>query len=118
MKFYDLDTEFTEGEFNGKTLKQVLDIQPSYLDWCAINMDQFYLTDVVIEEIKTKIPDFEFSEKGKLMLAEKYSEWFETCGLDDEAAYEDDEEFFETFMGSYTQENRRGFEEEIEDSFD
>lgn len=114
MKFYYLDTEFTEGKFNGKTLKQVLDIQPSYLDWCAINMDQFYVTDVVIEEIKTSIPDFEFSEKGKQMLADKYSEWYKTYGLDDE----EDEEIFETFTGSYTQENMRELEEEIEDSFD
>lgn len=118
MKFFNLDTEFTFGEFDGKTLKQVLEIQPSYIDWCAVNIDQFYVTDVVIEEIKTFIPDFAFTEKGKRMLADKYSEWQNAYGLNDE----DDGNYslLEEFEGSYTQDNRKviDIDEDMEDSLD
>jgi hypothetical protein len=32
MKFYTLDTEFTFGKYEGKTLSEILDIQPTYID--------------------------------------------------------------------------------------
>jgi len=118
MKFYNLDTEFSFGEFNGKTLKQILHIQPSYLDWCAVNIDQFYVTDVVIEEIKTIIPDFALTKKGKQMLADKYSAWQKAYGLDDED--DGDYSIFEDFEGTFTQDNRRAIDadEVMEDSLD
>lgn len=78
MKFYDLDTEFTFGKFEGNTVRQILDLQPSYLDWCAVNLDHFYISKNVIEEIKTIKPDFALTEEGKQKLYEKYSTWWET----------------------------------------
>lgn len=75
MKFYDLDTEFTFGKFEGNTVRQILDLQPSYLDWCAVNLDHFYISENVIEEIKTIKPDFALTEEGKQKLDEKYSTW-------------------------------------------
>jgi hypothetical protein len=35
MKFYDLDTEFTFGKYRGSTIRQILVLQPSYIDWCV-----------------------------------------------------------------------------------
>ena len=52
MKFYDLNTEFTFGKFEGSTVRQIIDLQHSYLDWCAINLDHFYITETLIEAIK------------------------------------------------------------------
>ena len=75
MKFYDLDTEFTFGKFEGNTVRQILDLQPSYLDWCAINLDHFYISENVIEEIKIIKPDFILTEEGRQKLDEKYSNW-------------------------------------------
>jgi len=75
MNSYNLDTEFTFGKFEGKTVKEVLDIQPSYLDWCAVNLDHFYISDDIIEKIKAIIPDFKLSEEGKQKLNEKYETW-------------------------------------------
>ena len=64
MKFFTLATEFTVGKFQGNTIKQAIVIQPSYLDWCALNLDHFYISDKVIEEIKSIIPDFKLSDEG------------------------------------------------------
>lgn len=75
MKFYNLDTEFTFGKFEGKTVREVLDIKPSYIDWCAINLDHFFISDDVIEEIKAIIPNFSISEEGQNKLNEKYETW-------------------------------------------
>lgn len=75
MKFYNLDTEFTFGKFEGKTVREVLDIQHSYIDWCAINLDHFFISDEVIEEIKSIVPDFSISEEGQNKLSEKYETW-------------------------------------------
>ncbi len=44
MKFYTLDTEFTFGKFSGKTIREVIEIQPDYINWCAINLGHFYIS--------------------------------------------------------------------------
>lgn len=75
MKFYTLDTEFTFGKFKGHTVRQILDLQPSYIDWCAINLDHFYITENVISEIKTIKPGFSLTTEGQQKLDEKYSNW-------------------------------------------
>lgn len=75
MKFYDIDTEFTFGKYVGKTMKEILEIQPAYLDWCAINLDHFYISEDVIEEIKASYSGFKISEEGVCKLNEKYEQW-------------------------------------------
>lgn len=90
MKFYNLDTEFTFGQFEGKTVREVLDIQYSYIDWCAINLDHFFISDEVIEEIKSIVPDFSISEEGQNKLSEKYETWKnEQKDYDDYNNYDD-----------------------------
>lgn len=75
MKFYDLNTEFSFGKFEGKTVREILDLQSSYLDWCAINLDYFYITENVITKIKTIKPDFALTTEGQQKLDEKYANW-------------------------------------------
>jgi hypothetical protein len=75
MKFYTLDTEFTFGKFNGKTVREVLDLQPSYLDWYLLNLDHFYLSDETIEAIKQIKPNFLLSELANQKRQEKFETW-------------------------------------------
>lgn len=70
MKFYSLDTEFTFGKYESKTVREILEIQPSYLDWCAINLEHFYISEEVIDEIKATYSDFKISEEGMNKLNE------------------------------------------------
>jgi hypothetical protein len=75
MKFYYLDTIFTFGKYSGKTLREMLEIEPSYIDWCTINLDHFYIPESVIDEIKSIKPDFALSEEGRQKMADKEEEW-------------------------------------------
>jgi hypothetical protein len=101
MKFYTLDTEFTFGKYEGKTVKEVLEIQPNYLDWCAINLDHFYMSDEIIIEIKEIKPDFTISEEGKQKLADKYSTWENEQEQDDYDDYDDYSPSYEKYGGAY-----------------
>lgn len=104
MKFYTLDTEFTFGKFQGNTVRQVIDIQPSYLDWCVLNLDHFYISDEVIEEIKGVIPDFKLSDEGVTKLNDKYEVW-ENEQENDYDDYDDyhERESYGQYAGSYAQ---------------
>ena len=75
MKFYDLNTVLNFGKFKNKTIQEMAGIQPSYLDWCAINLEDFYIDKEEIEALKEAYPGFSFSEDAKGKLAEKYEVW-------------------------------------------
>ncbi|MDR2651083.1 MAG: hypothetical protein LBC68_02035 [Prevotellaceae bacterium] len=77
MKFYDIDTKFDFGKYTGKTLQEVLEIQPSYINWCIINLTHFYISEDVIDEIKSIKPDFTLSEEELQKLDNKYDTWNE-----------------------------------------
>lgn len=101
MRFYTLDTEFTFGKYEGKTVKEILEIQPTYLDWCAINLDHFYISDEIIAEIKVIKPDFTITEEGKQKLADKYSTWENEQQGDDYDDYDDYSPSYEKYGGAY-----------------
>jgi hypothetical protein len=102
MKFYTLDTEFTFGKFSGKTIREVIEIQPDYIDWCATNLDHFYITDEIITEIKAIIPSFVISEEGQSKLTEKYETWeSQQQDNDDNDDYDDYSPSYEKYGGAY-----------------
>lgn len=72
MKSYDLDTLFTFGKYEGKTLKEIIEQEPDYLDWCVINLDHFYLSDDMVEEITKINKNFKLSDIALEKLKEKY----------------------------------------------
>lgn len=75
MKFYSLETKFTFGKYQGKTISEVIELQMSYLDWCIINLEHFYLSDEVFEQINGISPNFHFSEQAQEMLRQKFEKW-------------------------------------------
>jgi hypothetical protein len=101
MKLYTLDTEFTFGKFEGKTVREVLELQPTYLDWCAINLDHLYITEETITEIKEIKPDFTITEEGKQKLEDKYSSWENEQQQDDYDNYDDYSPSYEKYGGAY-----------------
>ena len=75
MKIYDLDTKFTFGNYEGQTVRQIIDVQPSYIEWCSINLNHFYIPKEVIEEIQKIRPDFILSNVAEQKLDEKHNIW-------------------------------------------
>lgn len=121
MKFYNLDTEFTFGKYEGKTVREILELQPKYLDWCAINLDHFYISEKVIEEIKTIITDFKISEEGDNKLSEKYEKWEseQKDYNDDNSDYDFRERHtYKNYYGSYAQDVGGWSDQDIDDVFD
>lgn len=118
MKFYNLDTEFTFGKYEGKTVREILEIQPAYLDWCAINLDHFYISEEVIEEIKVSYSDFKISEEGVNKLNEKYEQW--EGEQEDYEEYDDynERESYGKYAGSYAQDVEGLSDDFIDDVLD
>jgi hypothetical protein len=75
MKFYNLDTQITFGKFEGKTINQIINIDDSYIEWCSINLDHFYLSGEVIDEIIAIKSDFSLSTLAMEILEKKYDAW-------------------------------------------
>ena len=91
MKFYDLNSVISFGKFEGKTIREVADAQPSYLEWCSINLDHFFINQDIVEELKENNPSFSFSKEAQDRLAEKYEAW--EIEQDDSTAYESYDEY-------------------------
>ena len=83
MKFYNLDTEFTFGKHNGKNLDQVIITDSSYVNWCIIKLDHFFISEVEIENIKQKHPDFTISKFALEQLSNKEKEWYDSRDVED-----------------------------------
>jgi hypothetical protein len=93
MDFYNLDTKFGFGKFKGKTLKEVVESQASYIDWCAINVDRFYISDEVLDEVKSNFSFFTISEEAKKKLFEKYEKYSNEQERFDERDIEEREDY-------------------------
>lgn len=120
MKFYNLDTEFKFGKFEGKTVKEILYLDPNYLEWCAVHLDQFCMTDEVIEQIRAIMPGFALSEEAKQSLKDKFDNWQNV--LKREQMDHDDESYeqatYENYNGSYAQDIEGWSDQDIDDVFD
>jgi hypothetical protein len=63
MKYYNLETIFTFGKFNGLSLSQVLSIQPTYVNWCLEKLDHFYMAEEDQLIINSICPEFTITEQ-------------------------------------------------------
>ncbi|HEX7905661.1 MAG TPA: hypothetical protein VF487_17435 [Chitinophagaceae bacterium] len=61
MKFYQLDTIFSFGKHQGKSLLDVFKEDEEYINWCQANLDHFNLPDKVIVQLQAINPDFSLS---------------------------------------------------------
>ncbi len=52
MKFYDIDSLFTFGKYEGQSLADVYLKDPAYLKYCAENIDEFYISPSAERELK------------------------------------------------------------------
>jgi hypothetical protein len=60
------------GKFSDKTLQEVVTIQPTYIDWCAKNVERFYLPPDVIEDLKKLNTHFRLTEEAIIALKNKF----------------------------------------------
>jgi hypothetical protein len=53
MKFYDVDSMFTFGKYEGMTIAEVYEKDPKYIKYCQDNIDEFYVSPSVLKELKS-----------------------------------------------------------------
>lgn len=99
MNFYDLDTEFEFGKYEGQTLEEVFQKDPKFIEQCLIKVDDFNLSDDVMEELKAIDDEFEFSPEALKRREEKFQLWEQENDEDEEDFYDKDLEEFMDFNG-------------------
>lgn len=57
MQFYDVDSIFTFGKYEGETLADVFEKDPKYIKYCQENIDEFYIAPDVLRELKSASRD-------------------------------------------------------------
>ncbi len=62
MKAYTLNSKFNFGKHKSESLKQVVDLDYAYIEWCLIYHREFFISDDVLKEIKEANPTFAISE--------------------------------------------------------
>lgn len=105
MDIFDLETTFTSGKYTGKTLREVIYIDCQYIDWCLVNIDNFYISKKSADEIFDNIPEFILSNIGAELLDAKlscledgrkffYYEWTKRKSKEYNDSFEEDEYFY------------------------
>ena len=127
-KFSSIEDQFNFGRYRGLSLADVLDINPSYLDWCVKHCTGviFQLDDFVIAQIKTVYPNFLmdnlFESKRVWNLNREDSVYVE----DDEDYYRDekydvdfeDSPTYDRYVGSWAQDVEGYSDDDIDTIFD
>lgn len=62
MKEYTLNTKFNFGKHKSESLKQVVDLDYAYIEWCLIYHREFFISNDVLNEIKEANPAFTISD--------------------------------------------------------
>ena len=57
MQFYDVDSIFTFGKYEGETLAEVFEKDPKYIKYCQENIDEFYISPEVLKELRSTSRD-------------------------------------------------------------
>lgn len=75
MDFYNIDTKLTFGKYKEKTIKEILELNPSYINWCIVNIRSFYIEPGIIEKMKNLDLLFSLSELEEKILIDKHDEF-------------------------------------------
>ena len=125
--FKSLEDQFNFGRYNGLSLADVLDINPSYLSWCVKHCTGviFQVEDQVIEDIRIAYPDFIMdalfeSKRIWNFVRDTYDdideEYFFDEGNDDMNCYETPT--YDRYSGSWAQDVEGYSDDDIDTIFD
>jgi hypothetical protein len=71
MKSYRKETEIGFGKHKGKTISEVTQLEPSYLNWCMVNLEHFYISDEVLSEMHEQGLVFSFNAEAEAIRKQK-----------------------------------------------
>ncbi len=124
-QFESIDDHFNFGRYNGLTLADVLDINPSYVEWCINSCDGVYflLEQEVINQIEIAYPEFpltdEFIRKCQKRIDDCWESYNEECdkfnSLQEEKLCHNS---YGRYSGSYAQDEMGYSDDDIDTIFD
>ncbi len=125
MKFYDIDSLFTFGKYEGLSLAEVYMKDPNYLKYCAENIDEFYISPSAERELKElsremkdqALMDVDFDKMSDDEIANFISNMDEDGGFDSkdfdhDLNWDEENEFADNDGGSPFDEFEDGYDEE------
>lgn len=59
--YYFLESQLNFGKHKKKTIKEILEIEPTYINWCARNIANFIIDNDEVTKIREFLPNFHFS---------------------------------------------------------
>src|SRR5690606_6917465 len=110
MNFYDLDSEFDFGKYEGQTLEEIFLKDPKFIEQCLIKVENFNLSDDVLDELKAIDDEFEFSDEALKKREEKFIKY--------EEENDDEEEFFDKDLEEFMDFNGQEETAVADDEFD
>ena len=75
IKMYDLNTQIKFGRFSGKTITEIIEIEPTYIEWCIKHLDHFLISVEVLNSITEKYSTFKFSSELDEIIDSKKESW-------------------------------------------
>ena len=121
--FYSLEDKFNFGRYEGLCLADVLDFNPTYLDWCVKHCSgiKFLLQSSAIEEIKLVYPNFWMDN----LFYSKLEENFQSMDCENnnyvDEYFDDDKDCsptYEKYAGSWAQDVEGYSDDDIDTIFD
>jgi len=64
MKVYDLNTNFTFGKYEGKSLEDIFKTDPEYVQQCMVTVEDFAIDERAIQKLFEKYPSVDFSDEA------------------------------------------------------
>lgn len=127
-EFESIENQFNFGRYKGLSLADVLDINPSYIDWCVKYCTGviFKLSDTVIEEIKIAYPNFimdAFFDSRRIgsLSQEDYDDYDgqnDYDSVDDDSLCNYDSPTYDRYSGSWAQDVEGYSDDDIDTIFD
>jgi hypothetical protein len=121
MIIYNLSTVFAFSKYKGKTLKDVLEIDPGYIDYCIINIEDFFIDDITYLRIKFTPPNYKFSKNAEEILKKKRNKIKYNNGKINRTYFDEDDNYGATkvkYRGTYAQDEAGKSDDFIDDVFD
>lgn len=103
MKAYDLNTRFTFGKYEGKSLDEVFQQDPAYVEKCMMTVEDFAVDEKSIQKLFEKYPEVDISDSAIDTNLDKL----------DSMDMDDDDDLFDDSEEGYDEEDLDEFEDEI-----
>lgn len=119
MKGYEMETPFTFGKYEGKTLEEVFDTDPNYVEKCLTDVPDFSINEKSMQALFTKYPNYDMSVGAIDMNFKKLDEDDDDLDDDDDLTFGDEEGYDAEDLDDFDDFKTKGKEDDEDfDDFD